>query len=138
MLNTSKLNVGLAWWPQFDMITSIGHDDLGLRWCPRFDMIPSVWHDDLGLKWWSRLDIITFIVWHNDEDYFQNKHYPPRYQKHTCIYIIRTSILGAWVGIIVTFAVSGLLCEYGFDNGWGSIFYITGEFIGFQIFCCWT
>jgi len=56
--------------------------------------------------------------------------------KNTLVYIIRTSILGTWVGIIVTFAVSGLLCEYGFDNGWGSIFYITGEFIGFQIFCC--
>ena len=48
---------------------------------------------------------------------------------NTLVYITSNSIVGAWVGIIVTFAVSGLLCEYGFDNGWGSIFYITGEFI---------
>ena len=33
---------------------------------------------------------------------------------------------GAVVGIVGTFAASGVLCEYGFDNGWGSIFYITG------------
>jgi ACS family sodium-dependent inorganic phosphate cotransporter-like MFS transporter 5 len=34
--------------------------------------------------------------------------------------------IGAWVGTVVTFAGSGVLCESGFDNGWGSIFYITG------------
>ncbi|GFO16204.1 vesicular glutamate transporter 1, partial [Plakobranchus ocellatus] len=33
---------------------------------------------------------------------------------------------GAVVGNVVTFALSGLLCAYGFDNGWGSIFYLTG------------
>jgi ACS family sodium-dependent inorganic phosphate cotransporter-like MFS transporter 5 len=33
---------------------------------------------------------------------------------------------GAVVGIVGTFATSGVLCEYGIDNGWGSIFYITG------------
>jgi len=37
------------------------------------------------------------------------------------------SYTGAWFGTIVTFASSGLLCEYGFDGGWGSIFYITGN-----------
>ncbi|ESO85177.1 hypothetical protein LOTGIDRAFT_167964 [Lottia gigantea] len=32
---------------------------------------------------------------------------------------------GTFIGNIITFAVSGLLCAYGFDNGWGSIFYLT-------------
>ncbi|KAK3798620.1 hypothetical protein RRG08_005031 [Elysia crispata] len=33
---------------------------------------------------------------------------------------------GPLIGNILTFSISGLLCEYGFDNGWGSIFYISG------------
>ncbi|XP_046332461.1 uncharacterized transporter slc-17.2-like [Haliotis rufescens] len=33
---------------------------------------------------------------------------------------------GSLIGNIFTFSASGLLCEYGFDNGWGSIFYIIG------------
>ena len=41
--------------------------------------------------------------------------------------------IGAWVGTVVTFAGSGVLCESGFDNGWGSIFYITG--ISVMHFC---
>ncbi|CAG5125167.1 unnamed protein product, partial [Candidula unifasciata] len=35
---------------------------------------------------------------------------------------------GPLVGNIVTFSISGVLCEYGFDNGWGSIFYLSGIF----------
>ena len=27
---------------------------------------------------------------------------------------------------MITFSGSGMLCAYGFDNGWGSIFYVTG------------
>ncbi|XP_064631101.1 sialin-like [Lineus longissimus] len=33
---------------------------------------------------------------------------------------------GSQVGNILTFPLAGLLCEYGFDGGWASIFYITG------------
>ncbi|KAL4221287.1 hypothetical protein ACF0H5_019550 [Mactra antiquata] len=33
---------------------------------------------------------------------------------------------GTTLGNVVTFSTSGLLCAYGFDNGWGSIFYVTG------------
>ncbi|GFR97530.1 vesicular glutamate transporter 1, partial [Elysia marginata] len=33
---------------------------------------------------------------------------------------------GPLIGSILAFSISGLLCEYGFDNGWGSIFYIAG------------
>jgi hypothetical protein len=36
--------------------------------------------------------------------------------------------IGAWVGTVVTFGTSGFLCQSGFDNGWGSIFYLTGNF----------
>ncbi|XP_059140302.1 sialin-like isoform X2 [Physella acuta] len=35
---------------------------------------------------------------------------------------------GPLVGNIATFSISGLLCQYGFDNGWGSIFYLSGLF----------
>lgn len=38
------------------------------------------------------------------------------------------SALGETIRLIVTFAASGLFCEYGFDNIWGSIFYITGKY----------
>ncbi|XP_052832455.1 sialin isoform X1 [Octopus bimaculoides] len=33
---------------------------------------------------------------------------------------------GQLIGSIVCFSISGFLCVYGFDNGWGSIFYIFG------------
>ncbi|XP_069110968.1 sialin-like isoform X2 [Argopecten irradians] len=40
--------------------------------------------------------------------------------------LVSVSYLGTMFGNVATFATSGLLCDYGFDNGWGSIFYITG------------
>ncbi|PVD36705.1 hypothetical protein C0Q70_03691 [Pomacea canaliculata] len=33
---------------------------------------------------------------------------------------------GYSVGNVLTFSLSALLCVYGFDNGWGSVFYLTG------------
>ncbi|XP_071110371.1 uncharacterized transporter slc-17.2-like [Haliotis cracherodii] len=33
---------------------------------------------------------------------------------------------GPQFGSIATFALSGFMCIYGFDNGWGSMFYVTG------------
>ncbi|XP_064611528.1 sialin-like [Liolophura sinensis] len=33
---------------------------------------------------------------------------------------------GPPIGNIITLSISGLLCAYGFDNGWGSIFYVYG------------
>ncbi|CAC5363679.1 SLC17A5 [Mytilus coruscus] len=47
--------------------------------------------------------------------------------------LLAVSCVGSIIGIITTFATSGLLCEYGFDNGWGSIFYITGG-----LCCIWV
>ena len=38
-------------------------------------------------------------------------------------------ISGTTLGNVVTFLSSGFLCAYGFDNGWGSIFYVTGNFV---------
>ncbi|CAG5136557.1 unnamed protein product, partial [Candidula unifasciata] len=37
------------------------------------------------------------------------------------------------LGNIVTYIVSGVLCANGFDNGWGSIFYITGGIVFFWV-----
>ncbi|XP_053384723.1 uncharacterized transporter slc-17.2-like [Mercenaria mercenaria] len=34
---------------------------------------------------------------------------------------------GATFGNVLTFSTSGVLCAYGFDGGWGSIFYVTGS-----------
>ncbi|KAH9523365.1 hypothetical protein Btru_039836 [Bulinus truncatus] len=36
------------------------------------------------------------------------------------------SSAGISMGNIIAFSSSGVLCEYGFDNGWGSIFYLAG------------
>ncbi|CAG2223697.1 SLC17A5 [Mytilus edulis] len=47
--------------------------------------------------------------------------------------LVTVSYLGTMFGNVGTFASSGYLCEYGFDNGWGSIFYITGG-----LACIWV
>ena len=39
------------------------------------------------------------------------------------------TLTGTGVGSTVTLFISGLLCDYGFDNGWGSVFYLTGMFM---------
>ncbi|KAK3593079.1 hypothetical protein CHS0354_038105 [Potamilus streckersoni] len=43
---------------------------------------------------------------------------------------------GAQVGNVITFPIAGLLCEYGFDGGWPSIFYILGG-LGLVWFVAW-
>ncbi|XP_071109883.1 uncharacterized transporter slc-17.2-like [Haliotis cracherodii] len=40
--------------------------------------------------------------------------------------LIAVSFAGPKIGSIAVFATSGYLCKYGFDNGWASMFYITG------------
>ncbi|XP_046326762.2 sialin-like [Haliotis rufescens] len=40
--------------------------------------------------------------------------------------LITFSMAGPAMGTIAGFALSGHLCAYGFDNGWGSIFYVFG------------
>lgn len=35
---------------------------------------------------------------------------------------------GTFMGNVVTMPVAGLLCEYGFAEGWGSVFYVFGKF----------
>ncbi|XP_071110605.1 sialin-like [Haliotis cracherodii] len=40
--------------------------------------------------------------------------------------LMSVSYAGAHVGSIISFALSGYLCANGFDNGWGSIFYLFG------------
>lgn len=34
---------------------------------------------------------------------------------------------GSMMGSVVALPVSGVLCQYGFDDGWGSVFYTIGR-----------
>ncbi|KAH9523357.1 hypothetical protein Btru_039827 [Bulinus truncatus] len=49
----------------------------------------------------------------------------PRYERSMLTSFV---FAGPLIGNIATFSISGLLCQYGFDNGWGSIFYLSGIF----------
>ncbi|XP_036368723.1 sialin-like [Octopus sinensis] len=40
--------------------------------------------------------------------------------------LIGFAFAGQILGSIVGLSISGFLCDYGFDNGWGSIFYVFG------------
>jgi len=37
------------------------------------------------------------------------------------------SVLGPYIGSIVSFPLSAVLCQYGFDGGWPSVFYVFGK-----------
>lgn len=50
--------------------------------------------------------------------------------------LIGFTYAGAQIGNVITLPISGLLCDYGFDGGWGSIFYIFGA-IGVIWFILW-
>lgn len=49
-------------------------------------------------------------------------------------------VAGSFVGAIISFILSGVLCEYGFDGGWPSVFYIFGKgselLLGMAYHCC--
>ena len=34
---------------------------------------------------------------------------------------------GTYLGNIISFPLSGVLCQYGFDGGWPSVFYLFGK-----------
>ena len=42
------------------------------------------------------------------------------------------------VGAIVSYSSSGLLCVYGFGNGWESIFYVHGTAYSIALTCACT
>ncbi|KAL4226610.1 hypothetical protein ACF0H5_014593 [Mactra antiquata] len=44
---------------------------------------------------------------------------------------------GTTVGLLFGFSTSGVLCTHGFDNGWGSIFYVHGTFGVLFVICWW-
>ena len=40
------------------------------------------------------------------------------------------ALSGALLGNVVTFPLSGVLCQCGFAGGWPSVFYVSGEEVG--------
>ena len=46
------------------------------------------------------------------------------------------SLIGCHIGSIISFTLSALLCRYGFDGGWPSVFYVFGT-IGILWFFLW-
>ncbi|XP_036368797.1 uncharacterized transporter slc-17.2-like isoform X2 [Octopus sinensis] len=50
--------------------------------------------------------------------------------------LVAVSFSGLLIGSILGLSISGFLCVYGFDNGWGSIFYIFGG-ISLVFSCVW-
>jgi len=36
-------------------------------------------------------------------------------------------IAGTMMGNVVSLPLAGLLCQYGFSEGWDSVFYVIGE-----------
>lgn len=52
----------------------------------------------------------------------------PIYLLHDCT-TTSCAFPGSTVGTIISFPLSGVLCQYGFDGGWPSIFYIFGNWV---------
>jgi len=50
--------------------------------------------------------------------------------------LIGFTYAGSQIGNVITFPLSAILCDYGFDGGWSSIFYILGGF-GAVILILW-
>lgn len=48
--------------------------------------------------------------------------------------LVGTAFGGSQLGVALTFPLAGLLCAYGFDGGWPSVFYVFG-LAGF-LWCC--
>ena len=52
-----------------------------------------------------------------------------QYQYYYIVLLLCTYVYtGPYVGNIVSFPLSALLCQYGFDGGWPSVFYVFGKF----------
>ncbi|XP_071109650.1 uncharacterized transporter slc-17.2-like isoform X1 [Haliotis cracherodii] len=47
--------------------------------------------------------------------------------------LLAVAYAGPKIGSIAVFAMSGYLCKYGFDNGWASMFYLSG---GISVIWC--
>lgn len=68
--------------------------------------------------------ILTTITYAGDPRHPSFRPLPPK------IYILSLqlcSCTGPHIGSILSFPLSALLCQYGFDGGWPSVFYVFGE-----------
>ena len=47
---------------------------------------------------------------------------------HNCYrFNFSVCVAGPYVGNVLSFPLSALLCQYGFDGGWPSVFYVFGK-----------
>ncbi|KXJ22953.1 Vesicular glutamate transporter 3 [Exaiptasia diaphana] len=51
-------------------------------------------------------------------------HWSPPEERTT---LVTVSVAGTSVGYLITMPISGILTKYGFDGGWGSVFYCFGK-----------
>jgi len=47
------------------------------------------------------------------------------------------SFAGSMMGNVIALPLCGILCKYGFDGGWASIFYVIGEYWLLMKFWCY-
>ena len=72
----------------------------------------------------------SLLQFHMQVSYFgKNENKKKHQSKHKSPPYITLCIIGPTAGNVISFPLSALLCVYGFDGGWPSVFYIFGKTI---------